>query len=276
MQDGRVVTQAPGTATSQPGQVVLQPGPSGVVGGSQLYSVPTSVQQPQYVQVVQPGLSVDYSAGNQSEVDQLRSQLASANQRIMNLEMANMKLSDEKVAIEHAQTIIKNLDQTAGEYRVKCMELEASCEQYRRALETNTINQDQVSKMSAKFTELHVKVANLEAAVDRYRLQEEEWQTKLNQSDGQARVILVMSEQLDEWRAKCAALEESCMRFQGEVQQAQGMQGMLDRLQKEYGAVAENCRQLERANAAMELQLERAKASGAIGRPAAGPTGAPY
>jgi hypothetical protein len=29
----------------------------------------------------------------------------------MNLEMANMKLSDEKVAIEHAQTIIKNLDQ---------------------------------------------------------------------------------------------------------------------------------------------------------------------
>ena len=37
------------------------------------------------------------------------------------------------------------------------MELEASCEQYRRALETNTINQDQVSKMSAKFTELNVK-----------------------------------------------------------------------------------------------------------------------
>jgi hypothetical protein len=36
----------------------------------------------------------------------------------------------------------------------------------------------------------------LEAAVDRYRLQEEEWQTKLNQSDGQARVILVMSEQV--------------------------------------------------------------------------------
>lgn len=40
------------------------------------------------------------------------------------------------------------------------------------------------------------QVANLEAAVDRYRLQEEEWQTKLNQSDGQARVILVMSEQV--------------------------------------------------------------------------------
>lgn len=39
-------------------------------------------------------------------------------------------------------------------------------------------------------------MANLEAAVDRYRLQEEEWQTKLNQSDGQARVILVMSEQV--------------------------------------------------------------------------------
>lgn len=44
---------------------------------------------------------------------------------------------------------------------------------------------------------------------------------------------------------------------------AQGMQSMLDRLQKEYAGVAENCRQLERANAAMELQLERAKASGA-------------
>ena len=117
------------------------------------------------------------------------------------------------------------------------MELEAACEQYRRALETNTINQEQVSKMSAKFMELHVKVraktglgewrdvgnscasltlhaviffgelflticgqypqvANLEAACDRYRLQEEEWQNKLNQSDGQARVILVMSEQV--------------------------------------------------------------------------------
>ena len=40
------------------------------------------------------------------------------------------------------------------------MELEAACEQYRRALETNTINQDQVSKMSAKFAELHVKVSH--------------------------------------------------------------------------------------------------------------------
>jgi hypothetical protein len=40
------------------------------------------------------------------------------------------------------------------------------------------------------------QVANLEAACDRYRLQEEEWQSKLNQSDGQARVILVMSEQV--------------------------------------------------------------------------------
>jgi len=228
------------------------------------------------VQMVQPGLSVDMSADKKAEIDQLRNQLASANQRIMNLEMANLKLTDEKVAIEHAQTIIKNLDQTAGEYRVKCMELEAACEQYRRALETNSINQDQVSKMSAKFTELHVKVANLEAAVDRYRLQEEEWQTKLNQSDGQARVILVMSEQLDEWRAKCAALEESCMRFQGEVQQGQGMQEMLDRIQKEYAAVSENCRQLERANAAMELQLERAKATGSLGKPVGGPTGAPY
>lgn len=175
-----------------------------------------------------------------------------------------MKLSDERVAIEHAQAIIKNLDQTAGEYRVKCMELEAACEQYKRALETNYVSQEQVSKMSAKFMELHVKVANLEAACDRYRLQEEEWQSKLNQSDGQARVILVMSEQLDEWRSKCLALEDSCMRFQGEVQQGQGMQEMLDRMQKEYASVSETCRQLERANAAMELQLERAKAQGSL------------
>ena len=50
------------------------------------------------------------------------------------------------------------------------------------------------------------------------------------------------------------------MRFQGEVQQGQGMQEMLDRMQKEYASVSETCRQLERANAAMELQLERAKA----------------
>ena len=40
------------------------------------------------------------------------------------------------------------------------------------------------------------QVASLEAACDRYRLQEEEWQNKLGQSDGQARVILVMSEQV--------------------------------------------------------------------------------
>ncbi len=39
------------------------------------------------------------------------------------------------------------------------MELEAACEQYKRALETNYVSQDQVSKMSAKFMELHVKVA---------------------------------------------------------------------------------------------------------------------
>ena len=71
-QDGRVVTQAPGTATSQPGQVVLQPGPSGVVGGSQLYSVPTSVQQPQYVQVVQPVSStLAQSTVNQKTIDHL-------------------------------------------------------------------------------------------------------------------------------------------------------------------------------------------------------------
>ena len=69
-QDGRVVTQAPGTATSQPGQVVLQPGPSGVVGGSQLYSVPTSVQQPQYVQVVQPvSSSLVQNTVNQKHID---------------------------------------------------------------------------------------------------------------------------------------------------------------------------------------------------------------
>jgi len=226
------------------------------------------MQQQQYSQpqmYAQPGMQVDYMAQHQqTEVDQLRLQLSQANQKIMNLEMANMKLSDERVAIDHAQTIIKNLDQTAGEYRVKCMELEAACEQYRRALETNHISQDQVSKMSAKFMELHVKVANVEAACDRYRLQEEEWQTKLNQSDGQARVILIMSEQMDEWRSKCAALEDSCMRFQGEVQQGQGMQEMLDRMQKEYAAVSENSRQLERANAAMELQLERAKAAGSL------------
>lgn len=39
------------------------------------------------------------------------------------------------------------------------MELEAACEQYKRALETNYVSQDQVSKMSAKFMEMHVKVA---------------------------------------------------------------------------------------------------------------------
>jgi|SouAtlMetagenome_1021521.scaffolds.fasta_scaffold148945_1 hypothetical protein len=39
------------------------------------------------------------------------------------------------------------------------MELEAACEQYKRALETNYVSQEQVSKMSAKFMELHVKVA---------------------------------------------------------------------------------------------------------------------
>ena len=38
-------------------------------------------------------------------------QLNNANQRILELEANNMKLSDEKVAIEHAQAIIKNLDQ---------------------------------------------------------------------------------------------------------------------------------------------------------------------
>jgi hypothetical protein len=37
---------------------------------------------------------------------------------------------------------------------------------------------------------------------------------------------------------------------------------MLDRMQKEYADVSETCRQLERSNAAMELQLERAKACG--------------
>jgi len=39
------------------------------------------------------------------------------------------------------------------------MELEAACEQYKRALETNYVSQDQVSKMSSKFMEMHVKVA---------------------------------------------------------------------------------------------------------------------
>ena len=33
----------------------------------------------------------------------------------MSLETANMKASDEKVAIEHAQTVIKNLDQVSGQ-----------------------------------------------------------------------------------------------------------------------------------------------------------------
>jgi len=57
-------------------------------------------------------MQVDYMAQHQqTEVDQLRLQLSQANQKIMNLEMANMKLSDERVAIDHAQTIIKNLDQ---------------------------------------------------------------------------------------------------------------------------------------------------------------------
>jgi len=37
-------------------------------------------------------------------------QLKNANARILELEANNMKLSDEKVAIEHAQTIIKQLD----------------------------------------------------------------------------------------------------------------------------------------------------------------------
>jgi hypothetical protein len=32
------------------------------------------------------------------------------------------------------------------------------------------------------------------------------------------------------------------MRFQGEVQQGQGMHEMLDRIQKEYASVSENCR----------------------------------
>jgi hypothetical protein len=51
-------------------------------------------------------------------------QLASANQRIMNLEMANLKLTDEKVAIEHAQTIIRNLDQVAT-----CASVSSTCVQ---------------------------------------------------------------------------------------------------------------------------------------------------
>lgn len=37
-------------------------------------------------------------------------QLKNANARILELEANNMKLSDEKVSIEHAQTIIKQLD----------------------------------------------------------------------------------------------------------------------------------------------------------------------
>ena len=60
-------------------------------------------------------------------------------------------------------------------------------------------------------------------------------------------------------------------------------QDMLERMQKEYAAVSENCRQLERANAAMELQLERAKAQGAISSIAGAsssvsglPAGVPY
>jgi hypothetical protein len=50
------VTQAPSSkAALQPGQVILQPGPSGMVGSTQLYSVPASVQaQPQMVQMIQP------------------------------------------------------------------------------------------------------------------------------------------------------------------------------------------------------------------------------
>lgn len=243
------------------------------------YSQPMQYQQ-QPMQYQQPMQLVDNAM--QSEVDSLRVQLNTANQRIVELEMANMKMSDERIAVDHAQTIIKNLDQTAGEYRVKCMELEAACEQYKRTLETNNVSQEQVSKMSSKFMELHVKVANLESACDRYRLQEEEWQNKLNQSDGQARVILIMSEQMDEWRGKCAQLEDSCMRFHGEVQQGQGMQEMLDRMQKEYADVSETCRQLERSNAAMELQLERAKACASLGAQAAAPpakappAGVPY
>jgi len=58
------------------------------------------------------GMQVDYMAQHQqTEADELRLQLSQANQKIMNLEMANMKLSDERVAIDHAQTIIQNLDQ---------------------------------------------------------------------------------------------------------------------------------------------------------------------
>ena len=184
--------------------------------------------------------------------------------QIRTLEVANAQLTDDRVAKEHAQAMIKTLDKTAADFRVKCLELEAQNEQYRRALQANAINQAQVSNMAGKMEELHVKVASLESACDRYRLQEEEWQTKLNQADGQARVILIMSEQLEEWRNKCGALEDACMRFQQDAKDAEGMQSMLDRMQKEYASVSENAHQLERANAAMELQLERSKAAGSL------------
>jgi len=57
-------------------------------------------------------------------------------------------------------------------------------------------------------TYVYVQVANVEAACDRYRLQEEEWQTKLNQSDGQARVILIMSEQVYVSLSLCVSMPQ--------------------------------------------------------------------
>ena len=59
-------------------------------------------------------LSVSLSRLTQSHTNthtSSRLQLNNANQRIMELEMANMKLSEERIAVDHAQTIIKNLDQ---------------------------------------------------------------------------------------------------------------------------------------------------------------------
>lgn len=270
----------------QPGQVMLAPGPTGVSTDSQpMYSVPVG-NQPFQQQFVSAQPEQQYTGQGQTAEQNLVQQLQQANVKIMELYNKVGEMERDKLSVENAQAMVKTLDKNAGDYRTKCMELEAQCEQYRRALDTNRVDHEEVLKMSNHIKNLHSKVANLETACDRYKLQEEEWKARLTQAENQARVIHIMSEQLEEWRAKCLALEDTCMRFQSTVKDGRSLQDLLDRMQQEYAAVAENGRQLERANAAMEVHLERSKADILAGHvpghmmgprfPASRPTGIPF